>query len=183
MKNILIITYLALPFFFFSCGNEETENPHKKPDVVVNQPKEIDACSFINQEAVEKIFNIELKDPKKGRSQIGDSQKAAFSECSFESEDESSRIYLSVYIRFTPFEDEYHSTIKSVRSSFKKSDIEVKDVEGIGEAAFWGGNQLHVFRGDNYYIIVTLLGLSEQNEAIEKAKSVVQHVMRNVDSV
>lgn len=183
MKNILFIIYLALPFFFFSCGNEEAESSEKKMDVVVNEPKEIDACSFINQEAVEKIFNAELKDPKKGRSQTGDSQKAAFSECSFESEDEGERIYLSVYIRFTPFEDEYHSIIQSARSSFKQSDIEIKDIEGIGEVAFWGGNQLHVFKGDNYYLIITLLGVSEQDEAIEKAKSVVQHVMNNIDSV
>lgn len=181
MKNLLYIGCLIIPLTFLSCGGEEKETPEK--DVIVNEPKEIDACSFINQEAVAKIFNTEMSDPQKGRSQKGDAKKASFSECSFRSVDEGSGIYMSVYIRFTPFKDDYHAAIQNVRNSFSKSGITVTDISGLGEVAFWGGNQLHVFRGDNYYLIITLLGVGDQDEAIEKAKAVVQHVMGNIDSV
>jgi len=180
MKLLLPVIFFLYLFIFFSCGEEKTELP-KKEKVAV-QPKEIDACSFLDKMEVEKIFNIEMKDPKKGRSQKGDANTASFSECSFESDNEGAKIFLSVYIRFTPFKDEYHATIQNVRSSFKQSGIEVTNIEGIGEVAFWGGNQLHVFKGNNYYLIITLLGIKESSEAIEKAKAVTLQAMRNLDS-
>ncbi len=181
MNNLKILIILLIAFIFFSCGKEKTNLP-KKNKVSV-ETKEIDACSFLEKEAVEKIFNLKMKEPKKGRTQKGDADKASFSECSFESDSSNAKIFLSVYIRFTPFKDEYHATIQNVRNSFKKSGIEVTNIEGLGEVAFWGGNQLHVFKGDNYYVIITLLGIKEQAEAIEKAKEVAVYVMGNLNSV
>ncbi|MDO8548693.1 MAG: hypothetical protein Q7S39_00885 [Ignavibacteria bacterium] len=180
MKILLPIFFFLAPFIFFSCGEEKTESTKQDEKKVIVEPKEIDACSFLDKEEVEKIFDIKMKDPKKGRSQKGDANTASFSECSFESDNEDAKIFLSVYIRFTPFKDEYHTTIQNVRNSFKQSGIEVTNIEGIGEVAFWGGNQLHVFKGDNYYLIITLLGTRESGEAIEKAKDVASHVIGNI---
>ncbi|RPI71295.1 MAG: hypothetical protein EHM47_10550 [Ignavibacteriales bacterium] len=179
MKKILLICLYIIPVIIYSCGEDKTEQPKEETQIV--EPIEIDACSLIDKEVIEKIFHSEMNDPKKGRSQKGDSEKASFSECSFSSTDENSVIYLSVYIRFTSAKDEYHTTIQNVRNSFNQSGIEIKDIDGIGEVAFWGGNQLHVFKGDNYYFIITLLGVNDQNEAIEKAKTVALHIMNNTD--
>jgi len=180
MKALPFICLVLIPFVFFSCGDEKKQLPRGEESV---EPQEIDACSMLDQEAIEKIFNIKMKEPKKGRSQKGSAEKASFSECSFESDDEDTKILLSVYIRFTPFRDEFHSTIQNVKNSFKKSGIEVTNVEGPGDVTFWGGNQLHVFRGDNHYIIITLLGIKEKDLAIEKARAVASHVIGNIDSV
>jgi hypothetical protein len=183
MKILFFTPVFVGLLFLFSCGDEKSESPQKKEEIVVTEPVQIDACSFIDKGSIENIFNTKMKDPKEGRSQKGTESKASFSECSFESSEEGARIFLSVYVRFTPFKDEYHTTIQSVRSSFKQSDIEIKDIDGIGEVAFWGGNQLHVFRGDNFYIIITLLGIREQTESIDKAKEVAKHLIENLDSV
>jgi len=181
MKTLKLTFFFLILFIFLSC-DEEKKLPKQDDKKVTVQPKEIDACSFLDKGEVEKIFNIEMKDPKKGRSQKGDANTASFSECSFESDTADTKIYLSVYLRFTPFKDEYHATIQNVRNSFKQSGIEVTNIEGIGEVAFWGGNQLHVFKGNNYYLIITLLGIKESSEAIEKAKAVTLQAMRNLDS-
>ena len=183
MKNLILYFFLPAAFIFFSCTGEKTEPPKKEKEKVTVEPKEIDACSFVDKEEVERIFDIKMKEPRKGRSQKGDANKASFSECSFESDGEGSKIFLSVYVRFTPFKDEYHATIQNVRNSFKQSDIEITDIEGIGEIAFWGGNQLHVFKGDNYYFIITLLGIREQDEAIAKAKTIASYVIENINSI
>jgi hypothetical protein len=180
MKALSLIFLITIPFIFFSCGDEKTKLPPKEE---VIEPQEIDACSLVDITVVDKIFNLKMNEPRKGRSQKGDAKKASFSECSFESEGEGSKTFLSIYVRFTPRKNEYHTTIQSIRNSFKQSGIEVSDITGIGEVAFWGGNQLHVFRGDNYYFIITLLGITDQDEAIEKAKAVALHVMSNADSV
>ncbi len=181
MKKIISLMLIFIPVLFISCGEEKKEPP--KNDNVVVEPKEIDACSYIDKSVVEKIFNAEMNEPKKGRSQKGDAKKASFSECSFTSAEEGSRFYMSVYIRFTPFKDEYHTTIQSVRSSFKQSGIEIEDISGLGQVAFWGGNQLHVFKDDNYYIIITLLGADSNDDTKEKARTVARHVLGNLDSV
>jgi hypothetical protein len=34
---------------------------------------------------------------------------------------------------------------QGVRQSLVESQVEVQDVAGLGDIAFWGGNQLHVF--------------------------------------
>lgn len=180
MKSLTFIFLGVIPFILLSCGDEKKQLPKMEEAV---EPQEIDACSMIDVTVIDKIFNVEMKEPKKGRSQKGDAKKASFSECSFESGDDGPRIFLSVYVRFAPRKNEYHATIQNVRNSFKQSGIEVRDIAGLGEVSFWGGNQLHVFRGDNYYFIITLLGINEQEEALEKAKSVALHVMSNADSV
>jgi hypothetical protein len=175
--------FLIITFFFSSCSKEKTEPPGQKEMEVITEPKEIDACSLIGKDAVEKIFDVEMKEPKQGRSQEGGPNKAAFSECSFESDTEGTKIFLSIYVRFTPFPDENHTTIQTVRSSFKNSGIEVKNIDGAGDVAFWGGNQLHVFMGDNYYLIITLIGLKERDETITKAKAVALSVIQKLNSV
>jgi len=182
MKTLKLTFFFLILFIFLSC-DEEKKLPKQDDKKVTVQPKEIDACSFLDKGEVEKIFDIKMKEPKKGRSQKGDANTASFSECSFESDNEGVKIFLSVYIRFTPFKDEYHATIQNVRNSFKQSDIEVTNIEGVGEVAFWGGNQLHVFKGDNYYLIITLLGIRKTEEAIEKAKEVTFKVIGNINSV
>jgi hypothetical protein len=183
MKSLKLTILLIIPFIFFYCGEEKNESPKQNEKKVTIGPKEIDACTFLDKVEVEKIFDVKMKEPKKGRSQKGDANTASFSECSFESDSGDTKIYLSVYIRFTPFKDENPATIQNVRNSFKQSGIGVKNIDGVSDVAFWGANQLHVFKGDNYYLIITLLGIKKQDEAIEKAKDVVLHVMENINSV
>ena len=183
MKALKRTIFLIIPFIFFYCGEEKTESPKKDEKKVTIESKEIDACSFLDKTEVEKIFAVKMKEPKKGRSQKGDANTASFSECSFESDSGDTKIFLSIYIRFTPLKDEYHATIQNVRNSFKQSGIEVTNIEGVGEVAFWGGNQLHVFKGDNYYLIITLLGIRKTEEAIEKAKEVTLKVIGKINTV
>jgi hypothetical protein len=179
--KISLIIILIIPFLLIFCGEEKTEAPEKKK--VTIKSKEIDACALLDKNEIEKIFNIEMKEPKKGRSQKGGPNQASFSECSFESDTEGTKIFLSVYIRFTPFADENHTTIQTVRSSFKNSGIEVREIDGTGDIAFWGGNQLHVFQGDNYYFIITLLGVNSHDEAISKAITTAQYAVGNLISI
>ncbi len=174
MKICWLVIFSLVIFFFSSCGEEKTEASKKKVPV---ESKDIDACSLLDKSEIEKIFTIEMKEPKKGRSKKGEAGNISFSECSFESNTEGLKIYLSVYIRFTPAGDENHITLQSVRNSFKQSGIEVTNIEGVGDAAFWGGNQLHVFKGENYYLIITLLGIKEQDEVIQKATSISRNLL------
>jgi hypothetical protein len=174
MKTFFRAILFLVTILFISCGEEKTEVPKKKEVV---ESKVIDACSLLDKSEIEKIFAVEMKEPKKGRSKKGEAGSVSFSECSFESNTEGSKIYLSVYIRFTPSIKENQTTLQSVRNSFKQSGIVVTDINGVGDVTFWGGNQLHVFKGENYYFIITLLGIKEQDEAIQKTTSVSRNLI------
>jgi hypothetical protein len=128
-------------------------------------------------EEVEKIFNGEFKEPKKGRSHNGGTTAPSFSECSYQAETEGMGTYLSVYIRISPFEDNTFEAIQEVSKSFKTSGIATKNIDGVGDVAIWGGNQLHG------YIIITLIGAGREEEALRKAKQIAQRVAGRMGSV
>jgi hypothetical protein len=172
---------LSVSLLFFSCGESEKPGQVKKEEITVPE-SEFNACSFLDVEEVEKIFNEEFKEPKKGRSFYGATVGASFSECSYQSEAEGIGIYLSVYIRISPFEDNTFEAIQEVSKSFKTSGIPTKNIDGVGDVAIWGGNQLHVFIGTNGYIIVTLIGSGSQDAALDKAKQVAQRVAARMSS-
>lgn len=171
---------LTVSLLIFSCG--ESEKPEIKKEEITVPSGEFNACSFLDTEEVENIFNEEFKEPKKGRSFFGGTVGASFSECSYQSETEGLGTYLSVYIRISPFEDNTYEAIQDVSKSFKTSGISTKNIDGVGDVAIWGGNQLHVFVGTNGYIIITLLGSKNQDAAIERAKQVAQRVAARMSS-
>jgi len=180
-RSLLLLLLTSVLTLLFSCDETEKEKVPEKESKIIKEPaKAIDACSILDKSDIEKIFNTKMKEPKEGRSQEGGINNISFSECSFESDSEDSKIYLSIYIRFSPFNSDAYSTMRSVRNSFKQSGIETYNVDGVGDVAFWGGNQLHVFFDEDYYFIITLLGLRDQYAAIEKSKIVALKIAENI---
>jgi hypothetical protein len=180
-KFAILLFFISSLTLFFSCNKTEKEKTPVKENKVIKGPSvALDACSMIDKSEIEKILNIKMKEPKEGKSQDGAKDNISFSECSYESDSGDSKIFLSIYIRFSPFKEDALTALQSVRNSFKQSGIQVYNVEGIGDVAFWGGSQLHVFIGDNYYIIITLLGLRERDDAIDKAKAIALQVSKNL---
>ena len=178
MKKLAILLFLISALtLFFSCSKTEKEKTPVKENKVIKGPSiALDACSLIDKSEIEKILNVKMKEPKEGKSQDGGKDNISFSECSYESDSGDSKIFLSIYIRFSPFKEDALTTLQNVRNSFKQSGIQVYNVEGIGDVAFWGGSQLHVFLDDNYYIIITLLGLRDRDSAIDKSKMIAQKI-------
>ena len=169
-----------MTFLFLSCSKTEKEKTPIKENKVVKEPSvALGACSMIDKIEIEKILDTTMKEPKEGKSQDGGKSDISFSECSYES-DNGSHIFLSIYIRFSPFKEDALATIQNVRNSFKQSGIQVYNVEGIGDVAFWGGSQLHVFLNNNYYVIITLLGLNERDNAIDKAKTIALKIAQAI---
>ncbi|OGU26984.1 MAG: hypothetical protein A2057_15260 [Ignavibacteria bacterium GWA2_35_9] len=180
-RSLLLLLLTSVLTLLFSCDETEKEKVPEKESKIIKEPaKAIDACSILDKSDIEKIFNTKMKEPKEGRSQEGGINNISFSECSFESDTEGSKIYLSIYIRFSPFNSDAYSTMRSVHNSFKQSGIETYNVDGVGDVAFWGGNQLHVFFDEDYYFIITLLGLRDQYAAIEKSKIVALKIAENI---
>jgi len=175
-KHYSILFLMFASVFFFSCGKTDKEKTLQNKNKAVEEPKStLNACSMLDKSEIEKILDIKMKEPAQGRSKDGGKGNISFSECSYES-DEDSKIFLSIYIRFSPFKEDALTTLQSVRNSFKQSGIPIFDVEGIGDAAFWGRNQLHVFLDDNYYIIITMIGLRDRDNAIDKSKIIAQKI-------
>ena len=177
--KISLLILLTIPFLFVSCSRKKPEIPKKENKVTEEPARVLDACSMIDKSQIEKILNTKMKEPKPGKSQDGGKDDISFSECSYES-DSGTHIFLSIYVRFSPFKEDALATIQNVRNSFKQSGIQVYNVEGIGDVAFWGGSQLHVFLDDNYYIIVTLIGLNERDSATAKAKTLALKIKDNI---
>jgi hypothetical protein len=178
-KHHLIFLPILVSVIFFSCGKTEKEKTIQNENKVEEPKSTLNACSLLDKSEIEKILDIKMKEPRQGKSKVGGKGDISYSECSYES-DEGSKIFLSIYIRFSPFKEDALTTLQSVRNSFKQADIPVYDVEGIGDAAFWGRNQLHVFLDDNYYIIITMIGLTDRDNAIDKSKIIAQKVKDNI---
>jgi hypothetical protein len=65
---------------------------------------------------------------------------------------------------------------QSVRQTLTESGIPVEDVSGLGEMAFWGGNQLHVFAGGEWYLIVTPV----PTEGLEQARALAELALQRL---
>ena len=128
----------------------------------------IDACALLTVDEVAAVLGTAVSPPQNEVIGAGDAGLAAISQCVFTSTAEPTKS-VSVFVRRSPVAD---NTPESMRKSLSEFGATVQDVSGIGDAALWDGTQLHIFKSEKTYVIITVSGFGEGAEALAKAKAV-----------
>ena len=128
----------------------------------------VTACDLVIRDEGAAAIGEAVNEPVEQVISPGGAETAAMSMCTVQATD-SPGTTLSLSLRVSPVDD---SQPDSVRQTLTASGVTAEDVPGIGDTAFWGANELHVFFNGNSYLSVSLRGLDDGPEALAHAKEV-----------
>jgi hypothetical protein len=130
----------------------------------------VDACVLLPASEVEQIFGRAVTDSL-ALSIPATAETAPVSQCNYGTLENPA--IASLLIRGgAPGETGIQTASRSVRETLAESGIALADVTGLGEVSFWGGNQLHVFAGNGWYLVVSPepgVGLPQARAMAERA--------------
>ena len=168
----ILVMSLALPFFGCSKSKDGDQKAESLEQAAKEAgPFEVNACSLMTQQEAEEVLNEKVQQPREEQHLEGESTRAAMSFCLFPSESGKS---LTIFYRKSPIPDNSPESIQAVKNTVSSEGTSVQDVRGVGNTAFWSGNQLHVFHGDRSYIIITIDGVEDEQESSETAKKAAE---------
>ena len=152
-RAALLISILALAG---SCGGESA-NIGDTSAVAEAQPAAkaapASACALLPAAEVGGIIERAVRDSV-AMQMDGGAGAATLSQCNYSTAQNPAAASLMLR-RSAPGETAAQGS-KSARETLTQSGVTVQDVPNLGETAFWGGNQLHVFTKDGWYLIVSV---------------------------
>ncbi len=128
----------------------------------------VTACDLVTRDEGAAALGEAVNDPVEQVISPGSAETAALSMCTVQATASPGKT-LSLSLRVSPVDD---SQPDSVRQTLTESGVTAEDVPGIGDTAFWGASELHVFFNGNSYLSVSLRGLDDGPEALARAKEV-----------
>ena len=149
---------LLLPVLLTACGGESAPESADAPGVgdasapvAATSEGPSDACALLPAEQVEAVLGQAVRDSL-AMSMGGEAGLAALSQCNYATEANPALVSLLLR-RMTP-EESVDQASGSLRQTLEESGIALEAVDGLGQASFWGGNQLHIIT-DDWYLVVT----------------------------
>ena len=158
--SILSLLGLAL------VGCAQDESPADAPQAAVSAV--VTACHLVTRDEGAATLGEAVDEPVEQVISPGSAETAAFSMCTVQATATPGKT-LSLSLRVSPVDD---SQPDSVRQTLTDSGVTAEDVPGIGDTAFWGASELHVFFNGNSYLSVSLRGLDDGPEALARAKEI-----------
>jgi hypothetical protein len=119
-----------------------------------------DACDLLSPEDAEKVVGGIVDEPRGGAPVSSDTIRVT--DCTW-MEMTSGRT-VTIVLRHSDNPDNSPEAIAGVRNELA-SIGPVSDVEGLADKAFWGGDQLHAFRGGRDYLTVSVAGFPDDEAA------------------
>jgi hypothetical protein len=149
-----------------ACSDGGSEQAAAPSPAAPAAPATTDACDLLSPEEVEKIVGGAVDEPKGGAPVSSDTVR--LTDCTW-MEMTSGRT-VTIVFRHSATPDNSPEAIASVRSELAAAGA-VSDVEGLADRAFWGGNQLHAFRGGSDYLTVSVVGFPDDEAASAARKA------------
>lgn len=115
------------------------------------------ACDLLSPEDAEKVVGGIVDEPRGGAPVS--SETVRLTDCTW-MEMTSGRT-VTIVLRHSANPDNSPEAIAGVRGELAAAGP-VSDVEGLADAAFWAGRQLHAFRGGRDYLTVSVAGFSDE---------------------
>jgi hypothetical protein len=136
------------------------------------------ACALATRAQVQAALGEPVGEPQLVLNGPGTAETASVSQCRYRST--ASTRSVSIMYRVSPVQDNSEDAIQSVRESVTIDSIVPEDVSGVGDAAFWAANQMHVFARGNRYAIVTVDGVGDEAAARLAATSIAQDIVEKM---
>lgn len=151
-----VLYFLALQGVAF--GAEGGYNLEKVPQ----------ACSLVSRADLEKMAGEKMEEPTEQPQPASD--KIKVKTCSYSAVEGIKS--LSILVRVSNGDTNSPGYVKQ---SLKDSGMTVEDVTGVGDSAFWGSNQLQVFKGTGIQIGISVFGFQNSKDlAIVAAKKALE---------
>jgi hypothetical protein len=148
---------------FETVAAQETKADTRKTASGGGKAVRVDACELLTKQEAEAILGQTAKDPKKQSEQVSPDGRSGFTLCGYEGVGKGPSF--SILARWQPGQN-----AKTAAEQVKSEVGTSRDVQGLGDVAFWSGGQMHVFRGP-YYLIVSVL-VSRDSEALDLSQKV-----------
>lgn len=164
--------FSALLVLAAACGGEAPRPPAEDaaPGAApVPAAQSRDACAILPAAQVAAIVGQQVRDSL-ALSMTGPGGAVTLSQCNYATE--ANPAVASLMVRRGQEGQAAAAASQGPRQTLVESGIPVEDVPGLGDLAFWGGNQLHVFTDSGWYLIVTPEasgGLTQARALAEKA--------------
>jgi len=121
-------------------GDQTSNDSAAVASAIVASPA--DACALLPAAVVQEVVGVPVRDSL-ALSMAGADGSVTLSQCNYATADNPAA--LAVMLRRNAEDVNPSIASQGVRQSLVESKVDVQDVAGLGDIAFWGGNQLHVF--------------------------------------
>jgi hypothetical protein len=170
-----LVAFVLVPLLA-GCGSSSASIAAHNSSGTSTAQSKLDACTLITKADVAAIMGQSFQDGEHGLENDGSGGAAAFSECRFAlTSDAFNKV--SVFVRRSPVDDNSTAAIEQVRQTMREDfNATLHDVSGVGDVAFWAvfpsGRQLHVFKGGNLYLFVSMSSkYPDDAMTLDKAKA------------
>ena len=131
-----------------------------------------DACAALPAAAVQEVLGVPVRDSL-ALSMQGEGA-LQMSQCNYAMADNAAAVSLMLRRRAQGETTERMNA--SVRQTFTESGIAIENVSGVGDQAFFASNQLHVFVGERWYLIVTPV----PSGGVDQARALAERAIGNL---
>lgn len=176
---------LAVTLLLAGCGGEPadtpaTQLPEPQTDAGGAAPSiatmaSADACELLSAAEVGAVLGESVTDSL-ALAMPDDGSPVTLSQCNYATTQNAAVV--SLLLRRGSEGQTAQEASASVRQTLDESEIPLEDVAGLGDVAFFGSNQLHVFSDAGWYVIVTPVS----SGGIEQARALAQPAIERLVS-
>jgi len=178
----VILFVFVLSLCSFGCSSSDSGN-NDGPDINgandTENEQPLDACSLITKAEAEAAIGMVVKEPE-FTEQPATGQKICFYDGT-EEDIGTGFVQLSIS-RTADMPDNMIASGQSAKTiyySLKDNDLDMKEIEGIGDEAYWGTGGLYVLKEDVYFNIS--VGNSSVQENVEICKNLAEIVISRIE--
>lgn len=138
-----------------------------EPAVVSSEVR--NACEILPASIVQEVVGVPVRDSL-ALSMNNESAGTNLSQCNYATDANPAAV--SFMLRKSAPGETGERASQGVRQTMQESGAPVEDVSGLGSIAFFSANQLHVFLGNDWHLVVTpqvAAGLSQARALAERA--------------
>ncbi|HUE82779.1 MAG TPA: hypothetical protein VMM84_11765 [Pyrinomonadaceae bacterium] len=154
----------------------ETDQPPAQTQSNAAGPTKSDPCAIISQEEAGAILGEPVAVPKGQIVSEGTEKTAAVSQCTFAAAATPAKTF-TILARRSPLKD---NNPVATRKTLNEANIPTREISGVGDAAFWGSHQLHAFKGGDLYLVVSIFGIKDEAEGLDKAKAIAEKALNRL---
>lgn len=132
-----------------------------------------DACAALPAAEVRQVLGVPVRDSL-ALSMRGEGTALHMSQCNYATGENAAAV--SLMLRRRAEGETTERVSEGVRQTFTEANIAMEDVSGLGDLAFFASNQLHVFVGEQWYLIVT----PTPSGGLDQARALAEKAMANL---
>lgn len=131
------------------------------------------ACEVLPASVVQEVVGVPIRDSL-AMSMSSDRDGTSASQCNYTVE--NSLAPMSLMVRKSAPSETGARASQSVREMLQESGVPVEEVNGLGDIAFFAANQLHVYLGNDWYLII----MPQPSAGLPQARALAERAIQRL---